>query len=60
MVEKLGQSAGENGKNNVSFLAYFLLGDLHKCLQILIETDRIPEAAFFARYAMFQTVARKV
>lgn len=53
MMEKLGKSSGENGKNNVSFLAYFLLGDLAKCLQILIDTDRIPEAAFFARFVIF-------
>lgn len=37
------------GKNNISFLTHFLLGDIDKCLDILIETDRIPEASFFAR-----------
>ena len=49
-VGKLGSSAEEAGKNNVSFLSYFLLGDLEKCLEILIASNRIPEAAFFARY----------
>ena len=48
-VGKLGASAEEAGKNNVSFLSYFLLGDLEKCLEILIASNRIPEAAFFAR-----------
>ena len=48
-VGKLGSSAEEAGKNNVSFLSYFLLGDLEKCLEILIASNRIPEAAFFAR-----------
>ena len=48
-VGKLGASAEEAGKNNVSFLSYFLLGDLEKCLEILITSNRIPEAAFFAR-----------
>ena len=49
MVLKLAQSAEEAGKNNVSFTSYFLLGKLDRCLEILIETDRLPEAAFFAR-----------
>lgn len=49
MVKKLAESTCSNGKNNISFLSYLLLGDLDKCLQLLIETDRLPEAAFFAR-----------
>jgi len=49
MVRKLGETADSTGKNNVSFLSYFLLGDVHKCLEILINTNRLPEAAFFAR-----------
>uniref|UniRef100_A0A2S2P3V5 Coatomer subunit beta' n=1 Tax=Schizaphis graminum TaxID=13262 RepID=A0A2S2P3V5_SCHGA len=49
MVKKLAESTNSNGKNNISFLSYLLLGDLDKCLQLLIETDRLPEAAFFAR-----------
>lgn len=49
MIKKLGDTSIENGKNNVGFLSYFLYGDLEKCLEILISTDRLPEAAFFAR-----------
>lgn len=49
MIKKLGVNADETGKNNISFLSNFILGDLDKCLDILIKTDRIPEAAFFAR-----------
>ncbi|XP_043288890.1 coatomer subunit beta' isoform X2 [Venturia canescens] len=49
MMEKLGQTADEAGKNNISFLSHFLLSDVDKCLEILIKTDRVPEAAFFAR-----------
>jgi len=49
MVKKLAESTNTNGKNNISFLSYLLLGDLEKCLELLIETDRLPEAAFFAR-----------
>ncbi|GJQ82787.1 hypothetical protein Trydic_g13490 [Trypoxylus dichotomus] len=49
LVRKLGEDTLNEGKNNISFLSYFLLGDLRKCLDILIQTDRLPEAAFFAR-----------
>jgi len=49
MVKKLAESTSSNGKNNISFLSYLLLGDLDKCLELLIETERLPEAAFFAR-----------
>ncbi|KAL1116678.1 hypothetical protein AAG570_005150 [Ranatra chinensis] len=60
MMRKLAESAGTNGQNNVSFLSYFLLGDLDKCLEILIETDRIPEAAFFSRTYLPSQVSRVV
>lgn len=37
------------GKNNVAFLSYFITGQTSKCLELLINTNRLPEAAFFAR-----------
>merc|ERR1711997_1315495 len=49
MVAKLGETASDAGKNNVAFLSHFILGDLEKCLDVLIESGRLPEAAFFAR-----------
>lgn len=49
MVRNLGELGAAQGKHNISFLSMFLLGDLDKCLQILINTNRLPEAAFFAR-----------
>merc|ERR1719266_634359 len=60
MVGKLGASAEEAGKNNVSFLSYFLLGDPEKCLEILITSNRIPEAAFFARTYLPSEISRVV
>jgi len=60
MVEKLGSSSQETGKHNVSFLSYFLLGNLEKCLEILINSNRIPEAAFFARTYLPSEVSRVV
>lgn len=49
MLRNLGENGVSQGKFNISFLSMFLLGDLEKCLDILIQTNRIPEAAFFAR-----------
>lgn len=49
MVRNLGELGATQGKHNISFLSMFLLGDLDKCLEILINTNRLPEAAFFAR-----------
>ncbi|XP_026280347.1 coatomer subunit beta' [Frankliniella occidentalis] len=49
VMKQVAETADDLGKNNVSFLSYFMLGNLEKCLDILITTNRIPEAAFFAR-----------
>ena len=42
MVAKPGLQADQAGKHNVSFLSYFLLGDLERCLEILLASNRIP------------------
>lgn len=52
MMHKLADSSKSKGQNNISFLSYFVLGKLDECLQLLIETNRLPEAAFFARTYM--------
>lgn len=52
MVAKLGQTAQAKGINNVAFLSSFILGDKEQALQLLIDTNRLPEAAFFARTYM--------
>lgn len=49
MIRGLGLLGAAQGKHNISFLSMFLLGDLEGCLQILVSTNRLPEAAFFAR-----------
>ncbi|CAH1133917.1 unnamed protein product [Ceutorhynchus assimilis] len=49
MVQYLAKTTQQEEKYNLSFLSYLLIGDLQKCLDILIETGRLPEAAFFAR-----------
>ncbi|KAJ6814611.1 coatomer subunit beta'-1-like isoform X2 [Iris pallida] len=48
-ITKLASLAKDQGKNNVAFLCLFLLGKLEDCLQLLVESNRIPEAALLAR-----------
>ena len=49
MVKSLGNTASSADKNNVAFLSSFLMGNLEDCLDTLIKSGRLPEAAFFAR-----------
>ncbi|XP_067102070.1 coatomer subunit beta'-like isoform X1 [Osmerus mordax] len=60
MVGKLAEGAERDGKTNVAFLTYFLQGKLEKCLDILIKTNRLPEAAFLARTHLPSHVSRVV
>jgi coatomer subunit beta' len=48
-LRKLCEAAGKAGKFNIAFMAHFLLGEVDRCIDILVFTDRIPEAAFMAR-----------
>lgn len=48
-MNALQSLAGAEGKHNVEFLAAFLMGRLSQCVDILVTTNRLPEAAFFAR-----------
>jgi coatomer subunit beta' len=48
-MAKLAVLAREQGKNNVTFLCLFMLGKLEECIELLVESNRIPEAAFMAR-----------
>nr|XP_039250416.1 coatomer subunit beta'-like isoform X2 [Styela clava] len=60
MVKKLAEGAESGGKNNVAFLSYFVSGQKQKCLDLLLNTNRLPEAAFFARTYMPSEVPRIV
>jgi len=48
-ISKLASLAIEHGKNNMAFLCLFMLGKLEECLQLLVDSNRIPEAALIAR-----------
>nr|XP_061797885.1 coatomer subunit beta'-like isoform X3 [Nerophis lumbriciformis] len=60
MVGKLAEGAERDGKNNVAFITYFLQGKLDQCLELLIRTNRLPEAAFLARTYLPSQVSRVV
>lgn len=48
-LQKLIDSAERNGKYNVALEAAYLLADPEKCIQILLKSKRVAEAAMFAR-----------
>ncbi|TYI89665.1 hypothetical protein E1A91_D03G070700v1 [Gossypium mustelinum] len=48
-ISRLASLSKEQGKNNVVFLCLVMLGKLEDCLQLLVESNRIPEAALMAR-----------
>ncbi|CAM5138832.1 unnamed protein product [Eretmochelys imbricata] len=60
MVNKLAEGAEKDGKNNVAFMSYFLQGKVDCCLELLIKTGRLPEAAFLARTYLPSQVSRVV
>ncbi|KAF5288983.1 hypothetical protein FQA39_LY03862 [Lamprigera yunnana] len=60
LMRYLADSTAAANKHNVAFLASFILSDLNKCLEILISTDRVPEAAFFARSYLPDQISRVV
>ena len=59
-VRQLGDDAQAGGENNVAFLTRFISGDLLACLDILVATGRLPEAAFFARTYLPSQISRVV
>lgn len=46
---ELSTASSKAHKMNTAFLASFMAGELENCLKLLIQSDRIPEAAVFAR-----------
>ena len=45
----LAQTAKAKGLNNIAFAAMLQLQDTRQCVDLLLDTERIPEAALFAR-----------
>ncbi|TDL30082.1 coatomer protein [Rickenella mellea] len=48
-LEEVAGKAEERGLNNLAFAVRLGLGDAGKCVDLLVKTDRAPEAALFAR-----------
>ena len=49
MMERLAEEAKKKGETNIAFSCLLLSGHLEECLEVLLSTGRLPEAAFFAR-----------
>eukprot|EP01060_Flectonema_neradi_P036868 TRINITY_DN724_c3_g1_i1.p1 TRINITY_DN724_c3_g1~~TRINITY_DN724_c3_g1_i1.p1 ORF type:complete len:926 (+),score=178.99 TRINITY_DN724_c3_g1_i1:309-2780(+) len=48
-LKQVVEMASSKNRHNVAFTASYMLGDLKKCVNLLCETGRIPEAGIFAR-----------
>ncbi|KAG6836087.1 hypothetical protein H0H93_011499 [Arthromyces matolae] len=48
-LRSLAEKAEEKGQNNLAFATRFQLGDAGACVDLLVKTQRAPEAALFAR-----------
>jgi len=48
-MERLADMAAKGGKTNIAFVASLLTGKVENCVDLLVETKRLPEAAFFSR-----------
>lgn len=60
LINKLADDSRASKQYHVSFISSFLVGDLDKCIEILIDADRLSEAAFFARTYCPSQVSRIV
>ncbi|CAG5125898.1 unnamed protein product [Candidula unifasciata] len=60
VMAKLAQEASDAGQNNVAFVANFVMGRCEECLEILIKSKRLPEAALFARTYLPSQTSRVV
>lgn len=60
MLKTLGDNGSAQGRHNIAFLSAFIRSDVERCLEILIETNRLPEAAFFARTYIPSQMSRVV
>ncbi|GAB1519563.1 Coatomer subunit beta' [Rhizoctonia solani] len=48
-LKTLSGVAADKGQNNIAFASLLQLGDAKACAELLVKTDRAPEAALFAR-----------
>lgn len=48
-LQRVAELSESSGKYNVAFQAAYLTGDAKRCIDILVKSKRVAEAAFFAR-----------
>ncbi|CAF4799801.1 unnamed protein product, partial [Rotaria socialis] len=60
LMSTIGEQSRKAGQFNIAFLSNFVLGKLDQCLDILIENQRLPEAAFFSRTYLPSQINRVV
>lgn len=48
-IEELAKKAQQTTRMNIAFICFFILNDLQQCINILLESQRYPEAAMFAK-----------
>jgi coatomer subunit beta' len=46
---ELGLMAEKLTRMNIAFVSYYLARDIEKCIEVLIKSERFPEAAIFAK-----------
>ena len=54
-LERLAELAKAKGKLNIAFICFFLRGQTSECLQLLLDAERSPEAAFLLAQHGFLT-----
>ena len=59
-ISALAANAVLQGKFNVAFISFFILGDVEKCFELLLDTNRIPEAALLSRTYLPSQISRAV
>ena len=58
MMERLAEEALKSGDTNIAFTCHLMCGHVEKCLDILLSSERLPEAAFFARTYLPSQITR--
>ncbi|KRY16903.1 Coatomer subunit beta' [Trichinella patagoniensis] len=60
VMQRVANESMQSKLYNIAFMAHLLLGNRKECLEILITTGRLPEAAFFARTYLPTEISRVV
>lgn len=59
-ISTLPSDAVSQGKFNIAFVSFFILGEVERCFELLLDTNRIPEAALLSRTYLPSQISRAV